>query len=63
MGDPHAYMVEAAREHYRRMEQRITFALQPRPWWLPKWLWRKLIARMRTVEISDAGELEIPDAD
>jgi predicted glycosyl hydrolase (DUF1957 family) len=30
-------------------EDQIRLALQPRPWWLPEWAWRKAIARLLVI--------------
>jgi hypothetical protein len=32
------------------IEEQIKLALQPRPRWLPEWVWRRVIGRLLVIE-------------
>lgn len=48
------YVDRLQREHTMKIEELVRVSLQPKPKYLPEWLWRKLIARIVRLEIAEA---------
>lgn len=43
---------ELSRQLNIRIEQHIRAVVQPRPWWMPGFVWRALLRRMLVLEMT-----------
>lgn len=35
-----------------QVEQYVKLYIRPKPWWLPRWLWRRLITPLAELQVS-----------
>ena len=52
MTDPHIVVDLDVSGVYAAIERRIELTVQPKPRWMPTWLWHRILARVLVIEYA-----------